>query len=34
MDDGNAPCYTLWQLVRYMLALGAWGFGGPAFRTH
>ena len=29
MDDGNAPCYTLWQLVRYMLALGAWGFGGP-----
>jgi chromate transporter len=21
--------YTLWQLVRYMLALGAWGFGGP-----
>lgn len=24
-----APSYTLWQLVRYMLALGAWGFGGP-----
>lgn len=23
------PQYTLWQLVRYMLALGAWGFGGP-----
>ena len=22
--------YTLWQLVRYMLGLGAWGFGGPA----
>ena len=21
--------YSLWQLVRYMLALGAWGFGGP-----
>ncbi|HEJ9827538.1 TPA: chromate transporter [Pseudomonas aeruginosa] len=21
--------YTLWQLVRYMLALGTWGFGGP-----
>ena len=24
----NAP-YSLWQLVRYMLALGTWGFGGP-----
>ena len=23
------PSYTLWQLVRYMLALGTWGFGGP-----
>ncbi|HEY8880241.1 MAG TPA: chromate transporter [Roseateles sp.] len=23
------PPYTLWQLVRYMLALGSWGFGGP-----
>jgi chromate transporter len=23
------PPYTLWQLVRYMLALGTWGFGGP-----
>ena len=21
--------YTLWQIVRYMLALGTWGFGGP-----
>src|SRR3569623_156204 len=21
--------YTLWQLVGYMLGLGAWGFGGP-----
>jgi len=21
--------YSLWQLVRYMLALGTWGFGGP-----
>src|SRR5205814_1252282 len=21
--------YSLWQLVRYMLGLGAWGFGGP-----
>lgn len=31
-DRGNepaAPTYTLWQLVRYMLALGTWGFGGP-----
>ena len=24
-----APGYSLWQLVRYMLALGTWGFGGP-----
>ena len=24
-----APRYTLWQLVRYMLGLGTWGFGGP-----
>ena len=24
----TAP-YTLWQLVRYMLGLGTWGFGGP-----
>lgn len=23
------PGYTLWQIVRYMLALGTWGFGGP-----
>lgn len=23
------PTYTLWQLVRYMLRLGALGFGGP-----
>jgi len=23
------PPYSLWQLVRYMLALGTWGFGGP-----
>ena len=23
------PVYSLWQLVRYMLALGSWGFGGP-----
>ena len=25
----SAPGYTLWQLVRYMMALGTWGFGGP-----
>jgi len=24
-----APGYTMWQLVRYMLGLGTWGFGGP-----
>lgn len=24
----RAP-YSLWQLVRYMLGLGTWGFGGP-----
>jgi chromate transporter len=23
------PGYSRWQLVRYMLALGTWGFGGP-----
>src|SRR6478735_9614380 len=23
------PSYSIWQLVRYMLALGSWGFGGP-----
>ncbi len=23
------PSYSMWQLVRYMLALGTWGFGGP-----
>ena len=23
------PSYSLWQMVRYMLALGTWGFGGP-----
>jgi chromate transporter len=26
--SGAAP-YTLWQLVRYILGLGTWGFGGP-----
>nr|WP_315540457.1 chromate transporter [uncultured Comamonas sp.] len=25
----SSPGYTLWQLVRYMLTLGTWGFGGP-----
>src|SRR3569832_448856 len=25
----SLPAYTLWQLVRYMLGLGTWGFGGP-----
>jgi chromate transporter len=25
----SAPRYTLWQLVKYMLGLGTWGFGGP-----
>ena len=24
-----SPSYTRWQLMRYMLALGTWGFGGP-----
>ena len=28
-DAPMAPAYTLWQLVRYMLGLGTWGFGGP-----
>ena len=27
--SGSRPAYTLWQLVRYMLRLGALGFGGP-----
>lgn len=25
----NTPSYSLWQLIKYMLKLGAWGFGGP-----
>ena len=29
MTDTVTPAYSLWQLVRYMLALGTWGFGGP-----
>jgi chromate transporter len=28
-DTPTAVRYTLWQLVRYMLGLGTWGFGGP-----
>jgi len=28
-EASEAPRYSLWQLVRYMLALGTWGFGGP-----
>ena len=28
-DEQAAATYSLWQLVRYMLALGTWGFGGP-----
>ena len=28
-DSTAGSRYTLWQLVRYMLALGTWGFGGP-----
>ena len=28
-DTPSAASYTLWQLVRYMLGLGTWGFGGP-----
>ena len=29
MTETAAPSYSLWQLVRYMLGLGSWGFGGP-----
>ena len=29
MTEAAAPVYSLWQLVRYMLGLGSWGFGGP-----
>ncbi|HWI11164.1 MAG TPA: chromate transporter, partial [Burkholderiaceae bacterium] len=28
-EVAQPPSYSLWQLVRYMLALGTWGFGGP-----
>ncbi|MFI4926089.1 MAG: chromate transporter [Burkholderiales bacterium] len=27
--EAPALRYTLWQLVKYMLGLGTWGFGGP-----
>lgn len=27
--DTTALRYTLWQMVKYMLGLGTWGFGGP-----
>lgn len=29
MENGAGPSYTLWQMVRYALELGTWGFGGP-----
>lgn len=29
MSGTAAPTYSLWHLVRYMLGLGTWGFGGP-----
>jgi chromate transporter len=29
MTIDSASPYSLWQLVRYMLGLGTWGFGGP-----
>ena len=29
ISGAPAPAYSLWQLVRYMLRLGALGFGGP-----
>jgi len=28
-ESGVVPSYTLWQMVRYALCLGTWGFGGP-----
>lgn len=28
-SSANRPAYTLWQMVLYMLRLGALGFGGP-----
>lgn len=29
MTAVGSPAYSVWQLVRYMLGLGTWGFGGP-----
>jgi len=29
VHDSGKPVYTLWQMVAYMLRLGAMGFGGP-----
>ena len=29
LNTSHGAPYTLWQLVRYMLGLGTWGFGGP-----
>jgi chromate transporter len=29
INDGAKPSYTLWQMIVYMLRLGALGFGGP-----
>jgi chromate transporter len=28
-EGPSPPGYSLWRIVRYMLALGSWGFGGP-----
>jgi len=28
-NSGGRPAYTLWQMITYMLRLGALGFGGP-----
>ncbi|EKU81518.1 chromate transporter [Massilia timonae CCUG 45783] len=28
-NSGGRPAYTLWQMIAYMLRLGALGFGGP-----
>lgn len=29
LTASSGATYTMWQLVRYMLGLGTWGFGGP-----
>jgi chromate transporter len=28
-ERSSTPGYSLWQLVRFALGLGTWGFGGP-----